>query len=1053
MIAYFARHPTAANLLMGGIMVLGIMSLATGLRRETFPDFQPREVEIRVVYPGATATDVEDSICQRIEDAVDGVRFVYEVRSDARENRGTVTVEMTEDGQWQAFKDEIDTAVAAIDDFPAEAEEPVIEELHATDDVLSVLAAGRMSAGDLKRYAEQLKDRLQEDAGVSLVEIAGFSDHQLRVELSAEALIQHDLSPADVASAIRRQSLDVPAGVLEAREGEVLVRFAEERQTPEQLEDLIVLGSESGAEVRIRDLGTVSDSFELDEDQVLLYHAADTDHEHVLAERPVDLNLDEHPLRAALLHIKKTDSEDSLNVAAAVKQFLVQEQLERPAVQLIVTRDQTILISDRLSLLIWNGLQGMGLVMATMWLFFNFRLSLWVVASLPVSFLGGFFLIQQLDLTINMMSMVALLIGTGILMDDGIVIAENIAAHRARGKKPLEAAVDGVGEVALGVLSSFVTTICVLGPLAFLSGQIGRILHVTPIVLGLVLSVSLIEAFMILPSHLGHSLKHVGRKNRIRAAIDRRFDWLRLNVLGRWVDLAIRWRYLWSGIVAGTFVAAFALPMGGWLKFQAIPELDGDIATARILMPEGTSLERTEQVVNQLVAGLLKVNRELTPDQPDQRQLVETVYTVFNRNTDAYESGPHVATVFADLLTSEKRTLGLEEFFERWRTAAGEVPDAVAINISDASIGPIGRNIEIRALGHDLNQLSSAVNDMKDWLERFDGVDNLTSDLRPGKREFQIRFRPGVLGLELDSQRMASQLRAAFQGEEVDEIQVGGESYEISVRFDEASQNSLTDLTDFRFTLPDGTQVPLSTVATVTETRGWARIARTDHLRTATLRGDVDSRRANTAALVADLKQHYLPELMTKYPHVRFQLEGESAEASKTAFSILRGMIIGSIGIYILLSFQFRSYLEPLIVMVAIPLALFGVIVGHVLLGYPLTLPSLLGYVSLAGVVVNDSILLMLFLKQARAEGVAPEVAAAQASRDRFRAILITSLTTMAGLIPLTFETSLQAIVLIPLAISIVFGMFTSTILVLFVIPALYVILSDFNLTERVEDR
>ncbi|QDU53866.1 efflux RND transporter permease subunit [Aeoliella mucimassa] len=1050
MIAFFARHPTAANLLMGGIMVLGIMSIG-GIRRETFPDFQPREVEIRVAYPGATATDVEDSICQRIEDAIDGVRFVEEVRCDARENVGTVTVEMVEGGVWQAFKDEIDTAIGAIDDFPAEAEEPVVEELHTTEDVLTVIAAGRMSPGDLKRYAEQLKDRLQETAGISLVEIEGFSDHQLRVELSSEALIQHDLSPADVAAAIRRQSLDVPAGVLEANEGEVLVRLAEERQTPDELGDLVVLGADTGAEVRIRDLGHVVDAFELDEDKTLLYLAADTDHEHVLSDRPVELDLEQGPVRAAVLKIKKTDSEDTLNVAAAVKEFLITEQQERPAVRLIVTQDQSTLVAGRLKLLVENGIQGMLLVMATMWLFFNFRLSFWVVASLPVSFLGAFFLIPKLDLTINMMSMVALLIGTGILMDDGIVIAENIASHRAKGKKPLQAAVDGVQEVALGVLSSFLTTVCILGPLAFLSGNIGRVLHVTPIILALVLTVSLIEAFMILPSHLGHSLAACESRNRVRVAIDRGFDWVREHILGRCVDWAIRWRYLWTGTVAAAFLVALSIPAGGLLKFQAIPELDGDVATARVLMPEGTSLDETERVVAQLVAGLRQVDQQLTPEQPGQQPLVHTVYARYSQNTDAFEAGPHVVTVYADLLTAEKRNVRLEDFFEYWRQAAGPIPGAVAVNISDPGVGPIGRNIEIRALGHDLDQLSHAVTDIQSWLERFDGVDNLTSDLRAGKREFQIRFRPGVLGIDLDSQRMASQLRAAFQGEEVDEIQVAGESYEVTARFDEASQSSLSDLLDFRFTLPDGTQVPLATVASVLETRGWARIARIDHLRAATLRGDVDSRKANTAAVLAELKSDYLPELIAKYPHVRFDLEGEAAEASKTASSILRGMIIGSIGIFILLSFQFRSYIEPLIVMVAIPLALLGVILGHVLLGYPLTLPSLLGYVSLAGVVVNDSILLMLFLKQSRAEGIPAEVAAGQASRDRFRAILITSLTTMAGLIPLTFETSLQAIVLIPLAISIVFGMLTSTMLVLFVIPALYVMLNDFGLTEHVE--
>ena len=382
----------------------------------------------------------------------------------------------------------------------------------------------------------------------------------------------------------------------------------------------------------------------------------------------------------------------------------------------------------------------------------------------------------------------------------------------------------------------------------------------------------------------------------------------------------------------------------------------------------------------------------------------------------------------------------------------GDIPDAIAVNFTDPSPAPTGRNIEVRARGRDLEELRQVTLDLRDWLSRFDGVENLTTDLRPGKREYHIRLQPGVLGLELDAARMATQLRAAFQGQKAAEIQVGSESYEIEARFDRHSRSSIDDLLAFRFTLPDGTQVPLSSVAIVEEARGWSRIARVDRMRTATLRGDVDSRIANTAAVLAELKSQYLPELQQQHPHVSFELEGETAETAKTGKSLARGMLIGVIGVFVLLSFQFRSYIEPLIVMAAIPFALIGVIWGHLIMGYPLTMPSMLGFVSLAGVVVNDSILLVLFLKEARRNGKDPVEAACQASRSRFRAIAITSLTTMAGLIPLTFETSMQATVLIPLAVSIVFGMFASTILVLLVIPCLYVVLNDFGLTANIDD-
>ncbi len=1038
MISFFAKHPTAANLLMIAFLALGLLSLPS-LRRETFPDFRTREVEIRVPYPGATPDEVEEAICQRIEDAIDNVRFVEETRCDARQNVGVVTVEMVEDGDWSAFKDEIDTAIAAIDDFPDRAEEAIVKELHTTDPVLTVLVAGEMSPGDLKLYAEDLKDRLQEVPDVNIIDVEAFADHQLRVELSSDALIRYGLSPADVADAIRRQSVDLPAGTIETSREDVLVRFSEERQTASDLGELVVLGRATGAEIRVRDLGRVVDDFELAENKAVLYRANADD-------------LTNKPRRTALLRISKTDNQDTLVVADAVRKFLKKEQQANPAVDLIVTQDISPLVSDRLRLLTKNGWQGIILVFLTMWLFFNARLSLWVAASLPVSFLGAFFFLPYFDLTINMLTMVGLLLGIGILMDDGIVIAENIAAHYNRGKQPLQAAVDGVREVSSGVVSSFLTTICVLGPLAFLDGNIGRVLRVVPIVLLLVLSVSLVEAFLILPSHLAHSLRSHQERNRVRERIDATFEWVRQNVLGRIVDFLVRWRYAWIGCVLAAFLASLAMPAGGILKFQALPELDGDTAVARVLMPQGTPLERTEQVIETLVQSLSQLDDQHSPQQPDGQRLVKTIYARFNENADAFESGPHVVTVYADLLTAEVRTIGMEQLYADWRKLASEIPDALALNFTDPSLAPTGRNIEVRARGHDLHELRNVTLDIKNWLDRFEGVENLTTDLRPGKREYHIRFRPGVLGLELDSARMAGQLRAAFQGEEAAEIQVGSESYEIEVRFDRESRNEISDLLAFRFTLPDGSQVPLASVATVEETRSWSRIARIDGMRTATLRGDVDSRIANTAAVLSELKSQYLPDLSERHPDVSFELEGETAETTVTGKSLARGLFVGVIGVFILLSFQFRSYIEPLIVMAAIPGALIGVIWGHLLMQYPLTMPSMLGFVSLAGVVVNDSILLVLFLKQARRNGMDPAKAACQSSRDRFRAIIMTSLTTMAGLIPLTFENSMQAIVLIPLALSIVFGMLTSTVLVLLVIPCLYVILDDFGLTAQLDE-
>lgn len=1028
MIAFFARHPTAANLLMLVFLAAGLLSVGK-LRRETFPDFRPTEVEIRVAHPGATAEEVEESVCQRLEDAFDGVRFVEELRSDARQGLGIVTVEMQSRGDYQAFKDEIDTAVAAIDDLPAGTEDPIVTQLHTTDHVVSLLVTGPMSLADLKTYSEDLKERLQQQPEISLVRIQGFSDRQFRIELSEDALDSYGLNAGEVAEIVRRQSVNLPAGTVEAEDTEITIRFVEERRSPQELEDLVILAGRGGAEVRLRDIGRVVDRFEWDEEQVLFGNR-----------------------RAALLTVEMTNDQDVIRRAAAVADFVEQERRRHPQLDFELTEDNSILVKDRLGLLVVNGWQGMLLVFLTLWLFFNVRLSFWVVMSLPVSFLGAFFLMPYLGLTLNMMTMVGLLLALGILMDDGIVVAENIAAHRARGKSAMDAAVDGVHEVKAGVFSSFITTVCVLGPLALLEGDIGSVLEVVPLTLILVLVVSLVEAFCILPAHLGHAVMHYdpNQTNRFRRSFDRLIDWVREELLGRSVDVLLRWRYPWVGTVLALFLVSIGLIAGGVIKFQAFPDLDGDVIQARLVLPQGTPLARSQQVVRQITDGLARVDERFTPLQPDGQHLVKTVYVRFNQNPDAFENGPHVATVTADLLTAERRNARLDDVFAAWREEVGHPADIVNLAFTEPGFGPQGRSIEIRLQGSDLPGLKAAATEMKQWLSGFAGVSNLSDDLRPGRQELHVRLREGAVGLGLDAENMARQLRSAFQGVTADEIQVGSESYEIDVRLMHADRDSLADFESFYFNLPGGERVPLSAVAEVETDRGWSRIARVGGIRTVTLRGDVDAKRANTMNLIEEMKRTLLPQYETKYPGVAVSFEGEPKEGATTRKSILRGMLIGLLGVFILLSFQFRSYLEPLTVMMAIPLAMIGVVAGHLIMGIQLSMPSILGFVSLAGIVVNDSILLVLFLKMRRQEGADVVESARLASRQRFRAIVLTSLTTIAGLSPLLAERSLQAQTLIPLATSIAFGLMASTVLVLLVIPSLYLILADVGLVEDV---
>ncbi len=1028
MIRFFTTHPTAANLLMLVFVVVGIITFRN-LRRETFPDFTVPEVEVRVVYPGATAPEVEDVVCRRVEDVLDGIKYVKEIRSDAREGVAIITVEMEEGGDFAEFKDDIETEVATIDDFPDDVEDPVIKQLGTTELVLSLIVTGPMEPRDLKAYCEDLKERLQSDPQVSTVDIRGFSDNQLRIELSSEALLRYDLSVADVADIVGRQNVDLPAGAIETGQHEILVRFVEERRSPAELEQLVIVSGLGGGEIQLGDLGTVKDTFELEEDKILF-----------------------NGRRAGRLDVFKTKTEDTIRVAEIVKKIIEEEKARHPQLEIEITQDFSTLVISRLELIGENAVSGGILVFLTMWLFFNLRLSFWVVMSLPVSFLGAMFFAEQLGLTINMITMIGILMALGLLMDDGIVIAENIATHAARGKSPAQAAIDGVSEVKAGVFSSFITTVCVLGPLVTISGNIGKVLRVMPMILILVLAVSLVEAFLILPAHLAHSIKSgEEHKNRVRRFIDGLIDGCRERLLGRSIDWLLKWRYLWVGTVTAVLIISLAAFAGGIVKFQAFPNLDGDVVEARLMMSQGTPLGRTEEVVEQLVESLEEVNEDFKSRQPGGQDLVKTVYAQFNQNRDVFENGPHVATVAVNLLDAEVRNGTIDEIVEAWRAKIDPPTDVAILNFTEPAIGPEGRAIEIHLHGDELETLKQAATEFDAWLSQFAGVLNLTDDLRRGKPEVRIRLREGATGLGLDAAAVARQVRGGFYGMTADEIQIGREAYEVDVRLRPEDQDSVADLEYLHFAVPGGKSVPLGSIAIADRTRGWSRIARINGRRTVTLRGDVDQRVLNTAQLFREIEREFVPQLKQKFPDIDVAFSGEVEQSTTTQDSMRSAMAVGVIGIFVLLSFQFRSYLEPLIVMTAIPFALIGVIWGNWLMGIDISMPSLLGFISLSGIVVNDSILLVLFLKMRRAEGADIIESAGQASRQRFRAIVITSLTTIAGLLPLLFERSLQAQVLIPLAASIAFGLMASTVLVLMVIPCLYAILGDFGLTSNVE--
>ncbi|MFQ3198428.1 MAG: HAE1 family hydrophobic/amphiphilic exporter-1 [Paraglaciecola sp.] len=1032
MIRFFAAHPTAANLLMLLLVGIGAVTLPQ-IKRETFPVIDTYSVDIRVPYPGATPVDVEQGICLILEDALDGISFVDEKICQARQNVGLMTVKMLQKGDFSQFLDDIKSAVDGISDFPLDTEIATVTETGRTQNVISVALTADLPRGELKDLAEFLKKRLLLNPQIPLVDIQGFSKRQLRVEVTNANLRSYSLSLQQLGDLIARQNLDLPLGSIETNFREIQLRFNDERRNRADLADLVIFSGEAGNDVHLGDIATISDTFELAEEKVS-YNGQST----------------------ALLKINKNTIDDSLRVLQAVEAVVAVEQAKLPTgVNLSLTQDATSIVKDRIKMLVTNAWQGLLLVFAVMWLFFTIRYAFWVVMGLPISFLASAFVLGQMGITINMISMVALLLALGILMDDAIVIAESIGNQMKKGVEPLQAAIEGTKAVARGVASSFVTTLCIFIGLVFIEGDLGQILKVIPIVLISVITVSLIEAFLILPHHLYHSLSHGVKKEQstFRLLFDQKFANLRHQVF-LLVEKLVAFRYAFIGAVVALFFVSISMLGSGILKFAAFPNIEGDMLQARILMPSGTPLHQTEAVVERLLTALRTSEQEFRPDE--KQPLIKAITVSHHENADAFEAGPHLATITVDLLTAQVRHTKMQSLINSWRENAGTIAQAQTISFKEPAVGPSGRAIEIRLFGEDYQQLSQASFELQHWLSGYPGVNNLLDDLRPGKPEYEISLKSGANSLGIDGQTIANQLRAAFQGIKVLETSVEQETFDVTVILAHESRDEFIDFDNFAIVNPvTKAVIPLSSIADIKSVRGYSRTSRVNNRRAVTVYGDINPDVNNTKQVMTDLISRWVPQFKAQYPTLDYSIEGETKNSGTTESSMMRALVLGLFGVFILLSFQFKSYVEPLVVLVAIPLALIGVIWGHLLMGLQFTMPSMLGFVSLAGIVVNDSILLVEFVKKRVTNGMSVHDAAAKASHDRFRAVLLTSITTIAGMTPLLFETSLQAQILIPLATSIVFGIATSTLLVLFVIPCLYAILEDFGYAKamiRVKD-
>ncbi|ARU00426.1 efflux RND transporter permease subunit [Yoonia vestfoldensis] len=1018
MIRWFTGHPTAGNLLLLLFLAAGAFA-APGLLRETFPDFRAVEAEITVPYRGAAAEDVETAICAPLWDGVQGVEGLETLTCTAQSGRARAVATMAPGNDALRFVNSLRTEVSAIDSFPDRADPAVVRELHRSDPVTSVAISGDLPLGELDLYADALSDRLTALPGVARVTRGGLGNRTLSITATRAVLDSHGLTPAALSAAIAAQNIDLPAGTLEGAGADLTLRFTAERDTATALATIPVLVLPNGATLTLGDVAVIEERFEPAQDRAFV-----------------------DGVPALVLDVSKALDADALRVLDGVAALVAKETARLPdTISVEVVQDVTSIIRDRLVMLVQNGVIGLVLVVVVMSLFFRPGFAIWAAMGLPVAFAGAFVWMALTGLSLNMMTLVALLMAIGIVMDDSIVIADSIAVNSAKGAT-VETVAAGVAAVAPGVISSFLTTLAVFLPLAFLAGELGAVLEVLPVVLLAALAASLVEAFLILPHHLKGGMKHTA-PSRFRLRFDAGFDALRERGVGRLADAAIRWRWLVAGLAIGALIVTVGALGGGVVKREAMPEIDGDVLEARLMLPAGTPLARTGQAVAQVEAALDRVNARLTPEQPEAQPLVIRRITRLGRNLSAGETGAHVATVAVDLLGAETRSSTLDEIVTLWREEIGALPGVNSLILTEPGIGPQGIAVELRLTHPDLATLEAAGRATQAELETYAGVRNAIIDLRPGAPELRLSLSPGAEALGLSATDVAGQLRAGFLGTQLAEIRRGDLAWDIEVRLADGDRATRADLNLFEIALSGGGTVPLSSIATIDEARGWGTITRRNGQRTLTVAADVDGRIGNADAITARLAEGFLPDLAASTPGLGFDIGGQAANSAETVASILRGFLIGLVGIYLVLSFQFRSYIEPLIVMITIPLAFLGVIWGHVLMGYNISMPSLVGAASLAGIVVNNAILLVGVINARRAEGLSAALAAGEAVRSRFRPIFVSVSTTIMGMAPLLLETSTQAQTLKPLVISVVFGLLAATVLILLVLPAFYAALED----------
>ncbi len=1025
-IAWFAQNHVAANLLMLFFLAAGIFTALT-MKVEVFPETDLDIIQITTQYSGASPAEVEEAVLRRIEEKVAGLAGIKRIDSNAQEGYGAVTIEVIKNWDLKKLLEEVKAEVDRITTLPDEAEKPVVRELTRKSRVINVAIYGDAREATIKHLAEKIKDEITNLPGITLAELRGIRTAEVSIEISEQTLRRYGLTLGQVAEAVRKGSLDLPAGRIKTAGGEILIRTKGRRYYADDYRDVAVLTQAGGTKVTLGQIAQLKDGFE------------DVDVKSRFQGKP-----------AAFIVVNRVANQNALTVADDVKRYIEEIRPGLPeGLDITVYQDRSTILKSRLFLLLKNLGFGLVLVIILLGVVMNLRLAFWVTLGIPISFAAALAVLPYFDVSINMISVFAFIMVLGIVVDDAIIIGENIYRKQEEGLSSLKAAVEGAIEVGHPVIFSVLTTLVAFWPLQLAGGMMGKIMRNIPIVVCLVLLGSLVESLFILPAHLERSADKAS-KRRSGPPKEKRFArWLKWIINGpytRFVALCIRWRYATIAVGLVLLLLCLGVYKAGWIKFTFFPKVVGDTMRCYVTMPVGTPLQRTEEVINRIERVALEVIDEVDQQRPDgapsmlEYSLV-SVGSHFGRGATR-GTGGHLAQIWVQLLESEERNLGTAKLTRKWRKKVGNIPDAESITYR-AELHSAGNPIEVHLSLDDHAQLMAAADELKTELRGIPGVFDISDSFLPGKREMQLKLKPAARSLGVTLDDLARQVRHAFYGAEALRMQRGKDEVKVMVRYPEAERRSQGFVEDMRIRTPGGLEVPFKQVAEVNMDQGYATIERAQRLRVIKVSADVNEDITNANEVRTELAASFLTNLKSNYPDLRYTIEGEGKEQKESLSDVEKGLYIALFGIYALLAIPFRSFTQPFIVMLAIPFGIVGAVAGHLIMGYNISLLSLFGMVGLAGVVVNDSLVLIYAANRIRRQGDGPQSAVIKAGGLRFRAILLTSLTTFAGLTPMLLERSVQAQFLIPMAVSLGFGVLFGTFVTLLLIPCGYVIRED----------